>query len=545
MISALVPDSSEVNESEPVAVPVTLGASISETNRKSVTHHLVTGTSALALGVLIERGTGFFANILAARLGGTATFGAYSLAINTANNVATYAGAGIGSTAARFSGKYPYESAGYLTIARVLSFVSIVSALIAGFGLWLGAQPIAHLIGQDKLVGLLRWSAVSAMGIIVLECARGFFVGQRRLAALMLMSLVVGGGMLLLVPLAAYRHSPIQMITSQGAITTTAVIVCMLLAKPLRLLSQSARQPRPPFAPMLREVWGFGVVQLAGLAGANAAGWWLVTLIARADVSFVQIGFFGIASQLRNIVGLAPGLLTEGSFAVMADPAGQATRTPQRVLGFTTFTASLISFLLASAGIIVAPWMLRMLYSSAYSQAASAVAFALALAVMHMANAPASARLSIVSVRASGIINTVWALFVASAATIIMLHRSNPSSAATTAMVIYLAAHTLSSILVLLTLARKDSIPDGLISVFTLATVSTITLAFLAALRAQLPNHEIVITGIMLLLAAASLSLLLTMGRRNQWLPTKAAWSRMSQYLRSARFNRRRNLHGA
>ena len=351
--------------------------------------------------------------------------------------------------------------------------------------------------------------------------------------------------MLLLVPLAAYRHSPIQMITSQGAITTTAVIACLLLAKPLHLLSQSARQPRPPFAPMLREVWGFGFVQLAGLAGANAAGWWLVTLIARADVSFVQMGFFGIASQLRNIVGLAPGLLTEGSFAVMADPEGQATRTPQRVLGFTTYTASLVSFLLASTGIIIAPWMLRLLYSSAYSQAASAVAFALALAVMHMANAPASARLSIVSIRASGIINTVWALFVAAAATTIMLHHNNPSSAAITAMIIYLAAHTLSSILVLITLARKDSLPDGLISVFTLATASTITLAFLAALRAEMPNHELIISAVMLLLAAASLAVLLTIGRRHQWLPTRAAWSRMAQSVQSIRRHRRRNLHGA
>ena len=132
MISALVSDSSELNDSTPISVSTASVVDLSASGRNSVTHHLVTGTSALALGVLIERGTGFIANILAARLGGTATFGAYSLAINTANNVATYAGAGIGSTAARFSGKYPHESAGYSTIARVLTFVSIISALVAG-----------------------------------------------------------------------------------------------------------------------------------------------------------------------------------------------------------------------------------------------------------------------------------------------------------------------------------------------------------------------------------------------------------------------------
>src|ERR1700677_3872573 len=71
-----------------------------------VTRHLIGSTSALGAGVMIERGMGFLANILAARLAGASTFGAYSLAFTTANNISTYAGGGIGATAARFSGKY-------------------------------------------------------------------------------------------------------------------------------------------------------------------------------------------------------------------------------------------------------------------------------------------------------------------------------------------------------------------------------------------------------------------------------------------------------
>ena len=531
MISALVPDSSEINEAPPIATNLAHSADLRPAlPPRSTAHHLVTGTSALALGVVIERGTGFIANILAARLGGAATFGQYSLAISTANNIATYAGAGIGSTAARFSGKYPYETPGYGTLARVLSFVSIVSALVAGFGLWLGAQPIAHLLRQDGLVNLLRWSALSAMGIVVLECARGFFVGQRRLMALVLMSLIVGFGMLSLVPLAAHHHSPVQMITSQGVITTSAVLICLIFAGPLHLLAQNARHRGPAFAPMLREVWGFGFVQLAGLAGANAAGWWLITLVARADSSFVQMGFFGIASQLRNIVGLAPGLLTEGSFAVMADPEGQTSRTPQRVLGFTTYSASLISFLLASIGIILAPWMLRLLYSSSYSQAASAVAFALALAVMHMGNAPASARLSIISIRSSAIINTAWAVFVAVAGTLVMMH----SGSAAIAMIIYFAAHTLSSALVLITLARKDSLPNGLIAVFLVATFTTLVLACLAAMRSSHSIYTAQLTILMLLVAVASFITLLRIGRHFHWLPTQAAWRQLANSIRSS-----------
>jgi hypothetical protein len=56
-----------------------------------VAKNLLSGTSTLGLGVLIERACSVLANILAARLGGASTFGTFSLAISTANNVSTYA----------------------------------------------------------------------------------------------------------------------------------------------------------------------------------------------------------------------------------------------------------------------------------------------------------------------------------------------------------------------------------------------------------------------------------------------------------------------
>src|ERR1035441_1377623 len=122
---------------------------------------LIGGTSTLGASICVERGFGFLANILAARFGGATTFGAYSLAITAANNMSTYAAAGIGSTAARFSGKYPLGAPGYRTLARVLVIISLVSAMLASAGLWLGAAPIAHLLHKDSLTGLLRWAGRS------------------------------------------------------------------------------------------------------------------------------------------------------------------------------------------------------------------------------------------------------------------------------------------------------------------------------------------------------------------------------------------------
>ena len=323
-----------------------------------VKRHLLRGTSTLGLGIFIERGAGFLANLLAARFAGASTFGAYSLAISTANNISTYAAGGIGATATRFSGKYPYESSGYGTLARVLAIVSVTSAVLAAAALWLGAAPIALLLGKPALQHLLRWAAVSGAGIILLECARGFFVGQRRLSALLTLSLIVGGGMLIFLPAAARSHNPVRMIALQGFTTLSAVLLCLSLARPLGLHGPAGGRTHqaPRLLPLLREVWSFGLVQLAGLVGANLAGLWLTTLVARSDHTLVQMGFFTIASQLRNLVGLAPSLLTEGSYAAMVEQEGEASGTPHRVMALCSFASVAVSLLLAAAGMVVVPW---------------------------------------------------------------------------------------------------------------------------------------------------------------------------------------------
>ena len=331
-----------------------------------VAKKVIGGTSTLGAGMLIERGTGFLANILAARFGGVQTFGAYSVAISSANQISTYAAGGIGATAARFSGKYQYGTRGYATLARSLAIVSLFSAAAAAAALWLGAVPLAHILKKVELTELLRWAALSAAGIVVLECARGFFVGQRRLLALLMLSLIVGGGMVTLLPAAAKTHSAVRMIVTQGGITTSAVLVCLLFAGPLGLYA-ATKEKSLPLGPMLREVWSFGLVQLAGLVGANIAGWWLTILVAREDTTLVQMSFFAIASQMRNLVGIAPSLLTEGSYAVMAEPDGEAQKTPHRVMALCSYASISVAMMLAAIGIVVVPWMLTLLYGKTYA----------------------------------------------------------------------------------------------------------------------------------------------------------------------------------
>ena len=504
-------ESSAVKAADSAGGPV-----ISEGAAKS----LVGGTSALGLGIIIERGFGFLSNLLAARLGGAATFGAYSLAITTANNISSYAAGGIGSTAIRFSGKYPRESSGYATLSRVLLIISLVSAALAAAGLWAGATPIAHLLGKDSLTSLLQWAALSAAGMIMLECCRGFLVGQRRLAAILLLSAVVGIGMIVLLP-AASRVGPVRMITSQGCITLSAVALCLLLYRPLGLAPAVQTGVAEPIGPMLRAVWSFGMIQLAGLIGMNAAGWWLTSLVAKADTSMVQMGFFAIAHQLRNMVALAPSLLTESGLAVMAQGETDEQTAADQVMAVCTFATVFSSLLLAGLGIVIVPWSLTALYGKTYAPAAAATAIALATAVVHMGSGPASARLSIVSIRLSGIINTLWAIFVAVTATSFLFwSHSSSASAAWKGALIYLAAHLLSGLLVLFVLVQRKRVPKGMMAIFLIGAGAVLLLTGLAFVRVLQPGLTWPLSCLMLALCLVALAVMLRIGKRHRWVPS-------------------------
>lgn len=501
---------------------------------------LLTGTSALGIGVIAERGCSFLANILAARVGGASSFGVYALAISTANNISAYAAGGIGSTAIRFSGEHPRGSSGYPTLARVLAVISIVSAAIAAVVLWFGSGLITKLLGKPSLIYALQWASVSAAGIILLECCRGFLVGQRRLKALLLLSCLVGAGYLIFLPAMSYL-GPMQMIASQSAVTLGAVSICVLGYRKLQLQSPVPIENPEPFQPLLKQIWSFGFVQLASLMGMNAAGWWLTSLIARSDTTMAQMGFFAVAHQLRNMVALGPSLLTEGSLAVMAGRDGKVANTPDNVMALCTYATTFMSVLLAGLGIIVLPWALPMLYGATYSPAVAATALAFTTAVIHMGSAPAAARLSIVSIKTTGVVNTAWAIFVATAATLVLFNHGDAAKGTG----VYLAGHLFVACLQFRSLHKRTTIPSGTISSFGLGTAGALVLATLAYLRQTSPELRVWLTAVMIGCFSLTIAGLIVIGKRHRWLPSRTALGAMVASLGQVAIFRRRALTSA
>lgn len=488
----------------------------------NVMKNVLAGTSALGLGVVIERALGFLSNILAARIGGASTFGTYSLAISTANNIGTYAAGGIGSTAIRFSGEYSWGTKSYLTLAKVLSLIALVSGFLAASVLWLGAVPLARLIHKPDIVPVLQWAAFSAAGMILLECARGFFVGQMRLKAILLLSGSIGVGMISVLPLTSH-FGPIAMICGQSAVVLGAVLMCLIFYKPLKLVSPVDPTDSAPVLPMLKRVWSYGLMQLTGLVGLNAAGWWLTSLVAKGDRTMVQMSYFAVAHQFRNVVALIPSLLTEGSFSEMANTNATDEKTPDHVMAMCTYITTLLCLLAAGGAIIIVPWTLQLVYGKAYIPASTATALALATALVHMGSWAAAQRMSVLSIRLSGVINATWAAFVAVTATVFLLQTSN----ATKGAAVYLAAHLLSAALLFVALKCRGNLPQGMTLAFWWGVLSIIVLAMFSIGRDIFASDDLPLTAGAVCFWIAALAVMIQIGKRRHWLPSQQMTRRL------------------
>jgi O-antigen/teichoic acid export membrane protein len=472
------------------------GAAVEETPAPAnggLSRLLFSGSSALGVATLLERGLGFLANLAAARLGGTGVFGAYSTAMTTASNVASYAGAGIGTTANRFSGEYPYGSPGYAGLLQALSLVSLASAALATTILWFSAGALAtHLLRNPALAGLLRLAALSAGAIILLECLRGLLIGQRRFGALLALSVLFGGGMAAMLPLAAHRGAS-AMVAGQCCIALSAIAICIVAARRLRFAPASFRAAAGQ-GPRSFSIVRFGLVQLAGMIGLNAAGWWVASLVARSDVTLAQAAWYAAAMQLRNMCSMPAGLIAQTAYAQLTENGASRYGGPGRVTVLATVVASIVSLLIAGPAVALMPWVMPHLYGRDFAGAQTAATLAVAVGLIHMSAAPAAARLTVVSLPLTGVINGMWSVLLIGLGSWLI-----SGGGASQAAACFLWAHLFSACAVLIALFRRDeSVRGELVLVSVPALAGALLLAGLGWLRASSAQHSFALSAGML-----------------------------------------------
>ncbi|HEX8847114.1 MAG TPA: oligosaccharide flippase family protein [Pyrinomonadaceae bacterium] len=480
---------------------------------RSLKSLLARGGATLGVAVALERGFGFFANLLAARIAGPQSFGAYSVVLATTGTVANYAGAGIGSTANRFSGQYPIASKGYRRFLRAIMLVSICSALLGAGLMLVGAGPFARgLLRNEALVGVLRIAAFSAGALILLECCRGLLIGQQKFQALLLLSVISGAGLLLVLPNAA-RIGAWAMIAGQASVALVAVAACALFSRRLGMIP-ARDEAEAGQGPGVNSILKFGLVQLGAVIGINIASWWLASLVARADATLVQMGMFAVANQFRGLASIMPGMLAQVTYPLLTSESGRYYGGPDRVVLVNTFLATSLTLTLAGAAIILLPWILPSLYGASYSGAEVPSALLLATAISHMGGTAAANRVSIVNLRALGVINGAWAMVV-----VLLGIWLVPLAGATGAAVAFFVGHLFSQCVVLWVLKRAGALPRGLLHLSLMGMLGAIVFATLAYFRAVQPLRQSVMTGALLLSLLVLMFAFSHFGLRQGWIP--------------------------
>jgi len=469
------------------------------------------GSATLGVAVGLERVLGFVSGVLAARIAGPQTFGAYSMVLATAGTIAAYAGAGIGTTATRFSGQYKPETEGYRRFILALVVIALSSALVAALLMLAGAGPLARwVLRNDGLISFLRIAAVSSAAIVLLECCRGLLVGQQKFQALLILSAVSGLGLIFVLPLAA-RISAGVMIGGQAIVSLICVAVVLVLSKRFGLLPLN--QKASDAGPRIRPVFTFGLVQFAAFAGVSIASWWIASLVARSDVTLTQMGLYAIANQFRGLAALAPGLCAQVGYSLLTDESGSEYGGAKRVMLMNSFLSGSLATLAASFGIVLAPWLLAIVYGRSFSGAEATIVILLATGIVHMSGIPAAQRLSIVGLRAMGIINTIWAILTAILGIWLV-----PKAGATGAALAFLISHTLAQVMVIVALARLHELPNGYLPLCSVTTIGGLCLAALGYWRAFEPNRA-AITIALAALAIFILGLISYIGRKTGCLP--------------------------
>lgn len=486
---------------------------------------VVKGASALGVVSVIERGCSFAANLLAARLGGAQVFGAYSLALTTANNVATYAGAGIGTTANRFAGRHRPGSVGYARLVRSLTLVSLASAGLAVVLLLLGASPLARwLLLRPDLTPLLQVAAISAGTMILLECLRGFLIGERLYRQLVVLALC-GAVVVIALPMAA-RVGATTMLACQAAISGLAIVICLMFLRRRSAPVAALDTNIPSDLPSPGAIWRFGMVQFVGVIGLNAAGWWVAALVARADTTLTQAGLLAVASQLRNLTSLAPNMLTQSSYSLLADDQAAGASRCGPVLIYCTYIAALLSLTIGGTIAASADWILAFVLGPSFGAGGLAVSLAMATAIVHMTSASTAARLTIVSLRQTGLINAAWTVVTVIVATWLV-----PRGGAAAAMGVYLGVHCMAAGLVFIALRRSHAMPAGVAGVLFSTIGLAIVLGGLAVTRAEMPSAAPVISTLMFGVTIAGAGALVMYGFANGLLPRRVTLDNLRTFV--------------
>ncbi len=449
----------------------------------SQVRQILSGTAWSAGGTLAGRLFGFIGTIIGARLLGVAGFGAFSFVQSTVSVVNAYAGMGVGTTATRFVAAQGDNLSAARSVSLKLIGFGVIAAALAAIAVGAAAPWIAGtLMNRPELSGAVRAASLLVLAGVAWESIQGSLSGYREFARIALCTAAAGiAGLIAIVLLTPALKLP-GFILAQAIASLVAIAVgLVVLRRRWRAAGAGARAEGERLGVMLR----FGAVFLASNAILAPVMWLLAWRLSRLPNGLEDLGYWGAAHQLKNIVALLPGLVSQVALPLLAFHSSgdgraefrQTLRSSVLISGVAVLPLGILLMLLSAP--------LLSLFGADFRGGTGLAQAVIAGSVCHLFAMPIVHALTIGNVNLTAMVNLIWAAVILAVVWSLL-----PTYGALAAGLGWFAAHGSSMALTAWLVSRQGGIDRS-----TLMDISVVFVLAAIALAGLLSGHPWLTVG--------------------------------------------------
>lgn len=449
----------------------------------SQVRQILSGTAWSAGGTLAGRLFGFIGTIIGARLLGVAGFGAFSFVQSTVSVVNAYAGMGVGTTATRFVAAQGDDQSAARSVSLKLIGFGVIAAALAAIAVGAAAPWIAgNLLNRPELSGAVRAASLLVLAGVAWESIQGSLSGYREFARIALCTAAAGiAGLIAIVLLTPALKLP-GFILAQAIASLVAIAVGLEL---LRRRWRAARAGGHTEGERLGVMLRFGAVFLASNAILAPVMWLVAWRLSQLPNGLEGLGYWGAAHQLKNIVALLPGLVSQVALPLLAFHSSGGGRTEFRDTLRSSVLISGVAVLPLGILLMLLSAPLLSLFGADFRGGAGLAQAVIAGSVCHLFAMPVVHALTIGNVNLTAAVNLIWAGVILAVVWLLL-----PTYGALAAGIGWVAAHAGSMVLTAWLVGRQGGIDRS-----TLTDIAVVLALAAIALAGVLSGHAWITVG--------------------------------------------------
>jgi O-antigen/teichoic acid export membrane protein len=326
------------------------------------------GAAWSLLGAVASRGLQLAAFVVVARRLGEVRFGELGVIQSTVGMFATFAGFGLGVTAAKHVAEFrrtdPAQAGKILWLSEFGSMLVGACFAIALVGLapFLAERSLA----APHLAPYLRASAVFLLFTTLNDVQTGGLSGFEAFRAIAQVNLWGGFAAFALLAVGAYGWGVHGAVWGMAA---SASVNWALSRTALRREIARAKLPmmRPRVVQDLRVLWEFSLPAVMAGAMVGPVNWMCSAIVVNGPDGYAEMGYFSAANQWRMAILFLPNLIAGVALPILAGLYGVRDHgRHQKTLYYSALTNGCVSFCVAFAVSLLSPWIM-LLYGEGYA----------------------------------------------------------------------------------------------------------------------------------------------------------------------------------